>query len=125
MSKPLTWALAACIVAAGSAAAMAENVRHLTLTPGKGVSFYMGSKHGMTLFKPDNGACDLTVTISENPDQTGMAASTASRVKMAVVPGRPARVETAEGQSLVFSCNPDVQSMVLDMPADFKYVPKG
>ncbi len=124
MSKLIAAGLAACLAAA-STAAVAQNVRHLTLTPGKGVSFYMGSKHGITLFTPDNGACNLTVTIAENPDQQGMASMTASRVKMSVVPGKPARVETAEGQALVFACNADAQTMDLNMPADFKYTPKG
>ena len=125
MSKIIAAATAAALLAAGAVSASAENVRHLTLTPGKGVSFYMGSKHGITLFKPAEGACDLTVTIAENPDQEGMAGATASRVKMSVVPGKPARVETAEGQALVFSCNKDALSMDLNMPADFKYTPKG
>jgi hypothetical protein len=44
---------------------------------------------------------------------------------MSVVPGKPARVETAEGQALVFACNADAQTMDLNMPADFKYTPKG
>jgi ABC-type sugar transport system substrate-binding protein len=125
MKTSITTLASVALLAAMAAGAHGELARSLVLTPGKGVSFYMGSKHGITLFTPDNGACALTVTIAENPDQEGMASATASRVKMAVVPGRPARVETAEGQALVFACNPDAQSMKLDMPPDFKYTPKG
>lgn len=123
MMKPITLAVAAVSMVAATAAF--ANVRSLVLTPGKGVSFYMGSKHGITVFTPDNGACSLTVTIAENPDMEGMAQGTASRIKMAVMPGRPARVETAEGNALVFACNPDATTMKLDMPENFKYTPKG
>ena len=124
MKKSLAVVASLGAVVAFAAVAHA-NVRSLVLTPGKGVSFYMGSKHGITLFTPDKGACNLTVTIAENPDQEGMASATASRVKMAVVPGKPARVETAEGQALVFDCQSDGQTMKLDMPENFKYTPKG
>lgn len=116
---------AAAAVGVAGAAQAADLVRSLTLEPGKGVSFYMGSKHGVTLFEQGQGACNLTVTIAEQPDQTGMAAATASRIKMAVVPDKPARVETAEGQALVFACSADAKTMKLDMPKDFKYQPKG
>lgn len=124
MFKPLAIAMSIAAITACAATAQA-NVRSLVLTPNKGVSFYMGSKHGITLFTADKGFCNLTVTIAEQPNQEGMALGTASRVKMAVMPGKPARVETAEGQALVFACNPDGQSMNLDMPPDFKYQPKG
>lgn len=116
--------LSAVLVSAAAASAMAE-VRSLVVTPGKGVSFYMGSKHGITLFVPEDGACKLTVAIGEKPDQEGMNPAGTSRVIMSVVPGKPARIETSEGQALVFACSPDLQSMRLDMPPDFKYTPKG
>lgn len=125
MMKPLAIVAALAAVAACAATAQAARVRSLVLTPGQGVSFYMGSKHGITLFTPDKGVCNLIVTIAENPDQEGMALNSASRISMAVAADRPARVETAEGQALVFACSADGQTMKLDMPEDFKYTPKG
>lgn len=123
MNRFLAFASAAFAVTVATAA-VAE-VRSLVVTPGKGVSFYMGSKHGITHFVPEDGACKLTVAIGEKPDQEGMNPTGTSRVVMSVVPGKPAKVETSEGQSLVFTCNPDLKTMNFDMPADFKYTPKG
>ncbi len=123
MNKFLAFASAA-LVAGAATAAVAENVRSLVVTPGKGVSFYMGSKHGITHFVTEDGACKLTVAIGEKPDQEGMNPTGTSRVVMSVVPGKPAKVETSEGQSLVFTCNPDLKTMNFDMPPDFKYTPK-
>lgn len=120
-----TIAIVAAILVSGAAAAVAQETRSLVVTPGKGVSFYMGSKHGITHFIPEDGACKLTVAIGEKPDQEGMNPGGTSRVVMSVVPGKPARVETSEGQALVFTCNADAQSMNLVMPPDFKYTPKG
>lgn len=115
----------AALAAVAAGAAAAEGMQSMVVTPGKGVSFYMGTKHGITHFLPGDGACKLTVAIGENPDMQGMNPAGTSRVIMSVVPGKPAKVETSEGQSLVFSCSPDLQSMKLEMPPDFKYTPKG
>lgn len=126
MMKSIAALAALASVTAGISAGAADAaVRSLVLTPGKGVSFFMGSKHGVTLFTADQGFCNLTVTLAENADMTSMSPGSASRIQMAVIPGKPARVETAEGQALVFACNADGQSMNLDMPPDFKFVPKG
>ena len=78
----------------------------------------------MTLFTTENGACHLTVVIAEQPDMDGMAGHTASRVKVTVQPGTPARVETAEGKALVFICEPGANSMKVELPPDFKFSPK-
>lgn len=117
--------LVATAVCLASAAAFAESAKTVDLVPAKGVSFDIGSKHAMTLFTPENGACHLTVVIAEQPDMDGMAGHTASRMKVVVQPGTPARVETAEGKALVFNCAPDAKTMKVEVPADFKYQPKG
>ncbi len=123
--KPIAILLAAASLATGAAAAQAGTVRSLVLTPGKGVSFFMGAKHGVTLFTPTSGGCDLTVALADKLDQEGMAQTSSSRIKMTVVAGKPARIETADGHALVFDCAADGQSMKLDMPEDFKFTSKG
>lgn len=123
MKKTMTMALglAAALAATGAALADAKLARQLVMTPGKGVSFYMGSKHGITHFTAQDGACNLTVAIGEQPAQDGMNPTGSARVQVAVVPGKPARVGTSEGQVLVFDCAPDAQSMKLDMPENVKF----
>lgn len=117
----IRWAVSALAAfAAMSSVAAAANVRELVMTPGKGVSFYMGSKHGITHFLSENGACLLTLAIGDNPDMEGMNPGASTRITMTVVPGRPAKVETTEGQTLMLGCAQDAQSMTLVMPPDFK-----
>jgi hypothetical protein len=48
------------------------------------------------------------------------AAPAISTIVAAVQPGTPARVETAEGKGLVFSCEPGAQKMSVELPPDFK-----
>lgn len=100
--------------------AHAQNVNELVMTPGKGVSFYLGTKHGVTHFLSDNGACLLTLAIGDNPDMEGMNPSASTRITMTVVPGRPAKVETTDGQVLMIGCGPGAQAMQLIMPPGFK-----
>lgn len=117
--KWATRALAAMIAMSSSVAA-AETVRELVMTPGKGVSFYMGTKHGITHFLSDNGTCLLTLAIGDNPNMEGMNPAASTRITMTVVPGRPAKVETTDGKTLLLGCAPGAQAMQLVMPPDFK-----
>lgn len=98
----------------------AKNVRELVMTPGKGVSFYMGSKHGITTFLSEGGTCKLTLAFGDNPDMSGMNPTTSSKLVTTVVEGHPTSIETTEGKMLVFTCNPGAQSMTLVMPPDAK-----
>jgi len=115
----------AAVLSFAATGVIADAAKTVSLVPAKGVSFDLGSKHAMTLFTTENGACHLTVVIAEQPDMDGMAGHTASRVKVTVQPGTPARVETAEGKALVFICEPGANSMKVELPPDFKFSPKG
>ena len=117
----MKWAAGAlAALVATSSPAAAEMVRELVMTPGKGVSFYMGTKHGITHFLNDNGVCVLTLAIGDNPDMEGMNPTASTRITMSVVPDRPAKVETTDGKVLMLGCAPGAQSMQLVMPPEFK-----
>lgn len=124
MQKPIALALSTALVAAAAGNALAQDVRSLVMTPGKGVSFYMGAKHGVVHFQPENGACKMIVAMGDQPDAEGMSAGASSRIVMSVVPGLPARIDTTEGQSLSFACAPGALAMRLDMPVGFKFTEK-
>lgn len=126
MSKSMTFVASAALLLAAAAQANAQqhvqqNVRQLVLAPGKAVSFYLGSKHGITHFEPEVGGCRMIVAMAEKPAKSGMPESSPARIVMSVVPGRPAHIDTAEGQVLVFACNADGKTMTLTMPQDFKF----
>lgn len=102
-------------------AACAQNVAQLVMTPGKGVSFYMGSKHGITTFVPENGLCSLTVAVGDNPDNEGTNPTASTKIVSPVPPGQTVRLETTEGKVLLFTCGPGAQAMALVMPPEVKF----
>lgn len=109
-------ALTAAVALALSAPASAETVRELVMAPGKGVSFYMGSKHGITTFLSEGGLCKLTVALGDNPDMEGMNPGASTKMVTAIVPGHTTRLETTEGQALLFTCQGAAESVKLTMP---------
>jgi hypothetical protein len=104
-----------------ASAATAQNVAELVMTPGKGVSFYMGSKHGITTFMPENGLCSLTIAVGDNPDSEGANPTTSTKMVSPVPPGQTARLETTEGKVLLFTCGPGANVMGLVMPPEVKF----
>lgn len=122
MKKAVALVMAVAATAAlALPASAAELAQSLVVTPGKGVSFYMGTKHGIAHFQPESGGCKLTVAMAEKPAQDGMAGSAGARMIMSVVPGKPASFQTESGETLVFACNPDLQSMHFAMPPGAKF----
>ncbi len=120
MSKSMTAVALTALLAVIPAAVLAQGAQTLIMTPGKGVSFYMGTKHGITTFLSESGACQLTVAIGDNPGMDGMNPTASTRFSAAVMPGRPANLETTDGHSLKFTCDAAAQEMKLEMPPGFK-----
>lgn len=116
-----------------SAALAAPLVKQLTIDPGKGVSFYMGSQQGTALFTQETGACGLSVSFAQNAiagmsgmsgmsgGMDGGASAKAATLKIQVLPGRPAHLTTPDGQQLAFNCGPEGKQMFLEIPDGFKY----
>ncbi len=115
----------ACAIVAAltllSGSASAQNVRQLVMTPGKGVSFYMGSKHGITTFITEGGLCSLTVAIGDSPDKEGTNPTASTKMVTPIPPGSTARLETTQGSVLLFTCGPSAAAMALAMPPEVKF----
>jgi hypothetical protein len=79
-----------------------EDVR--TARPTQGVVLDVGSKHTVSYFVPEEGRCNLTLMVGEKADENGENASVGARFRVAIEAGKSARIETAEGRSLEFSC---------------------
>lgn len=109
--------LALAMTLATTLPSSAEQVRDLEMSPGKGVSFHMGTKHGITTFLSDGGLCLLTVAVGDNPDVEGMNPTASTKMVTSVIPGKTARLETTDGDTLVFSCGEGASKMTLEMPA--------
>lgn len=132
MTKATAAALCAALALSSTAALGGQLVKQLTIPPGKGISFFMGGQQGTAIFTQESGACGLTVTIAQAQAADGMSGMSgsmvgtakASSMKVQVMPARPARFDTPDGQQLVFNCGPDGTQMFLEMPTEFKYADK-
>lgn len=116
-------ALAIAALAVGRAGA-AELTAPAVLKPVKGVSFDIGSKHAMTYYKPAGGICNLTLVMAERPNEDGTVASTASRISVPVLPGKTARIDTAEGKALEFACKVGGSEMTVKSVEQVAWTPK-
>jgi hypothetical protein len=87
----------------------------LTIRPLQGVSFDIGTKRAVSYFLSDDHACKLTLMLAElvNDDEANGLAAT--RVTVAVEVDKAAHLDTAEGKSLEFKCQPGGQEMSIDV----------
>ena len=86
-----------------------------TMKPMQGVIFDIGTKRAVSYFLSDDEECKLTLMLAElvNDDEAhGLAAT---RMTVAVEVGKAARLDTAEGKSLEFKCQPGGQEMSIDV----------
>ena len=102
--------LAGAFLATGYIAARAAESNVAVMAPVKGVSFDVGSKRAVTYYKPAGGICNLTLLLAERAGDDVVPAS-ASRFTLPVLPGKSARVDTAEGKSLEFGCKVGATAM--------------
>ena len=87
----------------------------MTMKPLHGVSFDIGTKRAVSYFLSDDEECKLTLMLAElvNDDEANGLAAT--RMTVAVEVGKAARLDTAEGKSLEFKCQPGGQEMSIDI----------
>ena len=93
-------------VAAGLASADAAEKRVNMLKPGAGISFDIGQSHAMTYFVADKGVCNLTMVLGDIVTDDVVPASAGTRFNVAIEGGKRARIDTAEGKSVEFTCAP-------------------
>ena len=93
-------------VAAGLASANAAEKRVNILKPNAGVSFDIGNSHAMTYFVAEKGVCNLTMVLAEIVADDALPTSAGTRFNVSVDGGKHARIDTAEGKSVEFTCAP-------------------
>jgi hypothetical protein len=87
----------------------------LTMKPLQGVSFDIGTKRAVSYFLSDNNACKLTLTLAEVVHDDEVNGLTATRMTVAVEADKAANLDTAEGKSLEFKCQPGAQMMSIEV----------
>ena len=79
------------------------------------ISFDVGRKHVLSYFLSKNGLCDLTILVTDRPDEEaeGDEIPTLATVRFhaAVDGGKTLQYGTAEGRSLEYACATDAQAM--------------
>jgi hypothetical protein len=83
-----------------------------TIAPNQQIGLDAGPEHISGVFRPAQGGCALSVTmvesfVSEN-DPTGLPAE---RMQVTVEPGKPAVLDTEQGEQARFECLPGAQAM--------------
>ena len=114
-------AFASALMLASAAPAAAAEGASLKMKPNHGVSFDVGSKRAVGYYLADGGICNLTVLMADtglNDEVKGAA----TRVSIPVIPKKSARIDTAEGKTLEFSCAPSAQGMTVNVLDKLAYV---
>ncbi len=73
------------------------------------ISHAFGSKKAVGYFAQQNGACALTMFLTEAED--GHIAPSAARIRFTVKPGESAELSSVEGQALQVKCGPNAAAV--------------
>ncbi len=115
--KLKSWMAAAALacatnLAGATALSAADATTSETVAPDQQIGLDAGPEHISGVFRPAQGGCALSVTmvetyVSEN-DPTGLPAES---MKVTVEPGKPAVLNTEQGEQARFECLPGAQAM--------------
>ncbi len=129
MKRAKTASLSALLIgalAAGGApetAAAGEGRVVGVLEPAKGMSFDIGSKRAVGYFLSTGNGCRLTLLLTQALNSDEPDGSPASRVQLVIDPGRTARIDTADGQALEFSCTSGARKMSVEALEQVAWAP--
>jgi hypothetical protein len=96
-------ALGATLPAASTRAPAAGKAEYL---PVQSINHELGSKAASGYFVTHNGACAVTLMVSERSDPDAPRALTAARVRLLLQPGQVAGLDSEEGRALHLTCGP-------------------
>lgn len=104
------------VLVAGPVSADSVNKYHQgglieVMSPGRAVSFDVGSKHVIGYFYGKGNACELAVVLADIDGGEQGFDSPGTRVVMAVVAGKRFRIDASNGQSAEFHCGPAASRM--------------
>lgn len=108
----LVSALVASALFAGTANAGAHD-KDVTLAPGNGMSFVLGTKRATTYFQSAAGQCDVTVMVSEADPMVKATYVPASRMRIQLQPGNVTHLDSVDGKSLSFACDANAKTMTV------------
>jgi hypothetical protein len=93
--------LAAVATVASSATALPGET---TYVPMQAISHDLGSKAAIGYFVREAGACQVVMMIGEKVDAETASMSSAARLRLALLPGQRAGLDSEEGRSIDLTC---------------------
>ena len=114
--KSITALVALVSLALSGSLEAAELDTTLRALPMHAVTFDIGSKHAISYFLIKDGNCDLTVWLTDISLDDEATPSMATRMVLAVAPGKTMRVGSAEGMAAEFACAANAESMSVRNP---------
>ena len=85
-----------------------------TFKPLHGISVHVGSKHAVGYYQANDGVCELTLVVGEEPKAEEVLVQTPSRFRASIEAGQHARFDTGEGKELAFFCAPAAAAMSVE-----------
>jgi len=98
--------LMASVAAAATAASSASTglPSQTSYVPMQAISYDLGSKLAIGYFISEAGACQVVLMVGENADPETGTRLTAARLRLALLPGQVAGLDSEEGRSLDLTC---------------------
>jgi len=102
--------MAAVATVASSATALPGET---TYVPMQAISHDLGSKAAIGYFVREAGACQVVMMIGEKADAESASMSSAARLRLALLPGQRAGVDSEEGRSIDLTCGEAADTLIV------------
>jgi len=107
--------LIAGVAAVGTAASSASTMPpgQTTYLPMQAISYDLGSKAAIGYFVRDAGACQVVMMITEKADVQAPSTFSAARLRLALLPGQRAGLDSEEGRTIDLACGEGADTLTV------------
>jgi hypothetical protein len=84
-----------------------------TYVPMQAISHDLGSKAAIGYFVREAGACQVIMMIGEKTDAEAASTSSSARLRLALLPGQRAGVDSEEGRSIDLTCGESADTLTI------------
>jgi hypothetical protein len=81
--------------------------------PMQAISHDLGSKAAIGYFVSESGACQVVMMIGEKADAEAASMSSAARLRLTLLPGQRAGVDSEEGRSIDLTCGEAANTLIV------------
>jgi hypothetical protein len=105
--------IASVAVVATVAASATALPGETTYVPMQAISHDLGSKAAIGYFIREAGACQVVMMIGEKADAEASSTFSAARLRLALLPGQRAGLDSEEGRSIDLSCGEGAETLTV------------